>query len=80
MCPCARCFRDITIGAGVEGGATGAEDLRFEVHVNLDANAAAAAYVGQLVKVNVADFEVVAVYESKGGVFVGVEFGDEPRP
>ena len=44
------------------------------------ADAHAAAGGGQLVEVNVADFGFVAVDQAKGGVFGGVEFGDEPRP
>ena len=75
-----RSAREKSVGAGGEGGAAGGEGLRFELHVYLDADAHAAAYVGQLVEVNVADFGFVAVDQAKGGVLGGVEFGDEPRP
>ena len=69
-----------SVGVGVEGFAAGGEGLRFEVHVNLDADAHAATGVGQLVEVNVAEFPFMAVDQAKGGVVGGVEFGDEPRP
>ena len=43
-----------SVGASINGGATGCEVLRFEVHVNLEADAHATAEGGQLVEVNVA--------------------------